>query len=145
MDKNKPLKTQLLKTIGVISIFGIGLILTSSTLVQDDNSKLWIAPLEADKIINPVKGNPKAAAVGKKLYFKYCNVCHGDKGKGDGPAGLALTPRPTDHSSDITQNQSDGALYWKLTNGRPPMAPYKDALTDIQRWQLVNFIRTLKK
>ena len=32
---------------------------------------------------------------GKSVYAKYC-VCHGESGKGDGPAGAALNPRPRD-------------------------------------------------
>jgi len=43
------------------------------------------------------------------------------------------------------QNQSDGAIYWKITNGNPPMASYKETLTEEQRWQLVNYIRELKR
>ena len=39
----------------------------------------------------------------------------------------------------------DGAIFWKITNGRPPMASYKLALKDSQRWQLVNYIRELGK
>jgi mono/diheme cytochrome c family protein len=58
-------------------------------------------------------------------------------------AGMALKPRPADFSKDIIQNQTDGAIYWKLTEGKAPMAAYKETLTKEQRWQLVNFIRSL--
>ena len=33
-------------------------------------------------------------AGGKKVYQTYCIACHGEKGKGDGPAAMALTPKP---------------------------------------------------
>jgi mono/diheme cytochrome c family protein len=103
----------------------------------------WIAPAWADTIKNPMKGNLKSVADGKKMYVKNCVVCHGDKGKGDGVAAAGLTPKPADHSSAKIQKQSDGALYWKLSNGRSPMPGY-GSLTAVQRWDLVNYVRTLK-
>lgn len=105
----------------------------------------WIAPKEADQIENPLKGNVDATKAGKKLYQQQCVVCHGDSGKGDGVAGLALNPKPASFKSEEVQNETDGAIFWKITTGRPPMAAYKDLLTEEQRWQLVNYIRTLSK
>lgn len=104
----------------------------------------WVAPKEADATVNPIKDNPSATAEGKKLYTQFCVVCHGDKGKGNGVAAAGLTPRPADHTCQKCQSQTDGAIYWKLTNGRPPMASYKTTLKDEQRWELVNYIRTLR-
>lgn len=105
----------------------------------------WKAPSSADALKNPYKGNAAETAKGKTLYTQMCVICHGKGGKGDGPAGIALNPRPADHTSARVQDQSDGALFWKMTNGNPPMAAYKDVLTEEQRWDLVNYIRTLKK
>ena len=105
----------------------------------------WKAPPDADKLSNPLKGNTAATASGKKLYTQFCVVCHGDKGKGDGIAGISLNPRPANHSSLKVQSQTDGAIFWKITTGRPPMASYTKSLTETQRWQLVNYIRELAK
>lgn len=102
----------------------------------------WKAPPDADKLVNPFKGNATATLEGKKLYSQICFVCHGDKGKGDGIAGVTLTPKPGNFTTPKVQDQTDGALYWKLTEGRPPMASYKTLLTVAQRWQLVNYLRT---
>ena len=99
-------------------------------------------------MVNPLKGQPDAIAAGKKLYGTYCAVCHGNKGKGDGIAAAGLNPKPADHTSAKVQNQTDGAIFWKITNGRAPiasMASYEKTLTETQRWQLVDFIRTLAK
>ena len=117
----------------------------SSTGLLLSQTKLWSAPASADTIKNSLKGNPTSVDDGKKLYVQYCVMCHGDKGKGDGPAGISLTPRPADHSSAKVQKQTDGAIFWKLTTGNPPMASYESILTKDQRWQLVNYIRTFKK
>jgi mono/diheme cytochrome c family protein len=105
----------------------------------------WIAPKSADAVKNPLKGNVNATAEGKKLFNQMCAICHGNKGKGDGMAGMSLNPRPTNFTKESVQAQTDGAIYWKLTEGRAPMASYKAALKPNQRWQLVNYIRTFKK
>jgi len=104
----------------------------------------WLAPTWADTVRNPLKADIKTIAEGKNLYARNCVVCHGDKGKGDGIAAAGLSPKPADHSSAKTQKQSDGAIFWKMTNGRPPMASYSKSLTPYARWELVNYIRTLK-
>jgi len=105
----------------------------------------WTAPSSADSYKNPYKGNEKTTLVGKKLFAQMCAICHGNKGKGDGVAGMALKTRPTNLSKDIVQKQTDGAIFWKMSEGRAPMASYKESLTEEQRWQLVNYIRALKK
>lgn len=105
----------------------------------------WKAPAAADLLKNPFAGDAAATEKGKKTYMTLCNVCHGDKGKGDGIGSAALNPKPANHTSASVQGQTDGTLFWKITNGRGAMVPYKQTLTDEQRWQLVNFIRVLGK
>ncbi|HLI93553.1 MAG TPA: c-type cytochrome [Puia sp.] len=94
---------------------------------------------------NPVAGNSSALVEAKAMYAANCTPCHGQKGKGDGPAAGGLNPRPADHTSEAVQNQSDGAIYWKLSEGRMPMPSYRKIFTDDQRWGLVSYIRTLAK
>jgi mono/diheme cytochrome c family protein len=131
-----PIKNAAIVT-GILLLFSAGRI----------NKKIddWKAPPEADKLSNPLKGNAAASDAGKRLYVQFCVVCHGDKGKGDGIAGISLTPKPANHASQKVQAQTDGAIFWKITAGRPPMASYKSSLTETQRWQLVNYIRELGK
>jgi mono/diheme cytochrome c family protein len=120
------------------------ILLISSTLILSAQST-WVAPKSATTIENPFKNDQKATKQGKALYAQLCAVCHGDKGKGDGLASATLTPKPADFSADEFSSQIDGAIYWKLTEGRAPMASYKESLTDTQRWQLVNYLKSLKK
>jgi hypothetical protein len=42
-------------------------------------------------------------------------------------------------------SQSDGALYWKLREGKGIMPGFKSKLSDEQQWQLVEYIRDLSK
>jgi mono/diheme cytochrome c family protein len=105
----------------------------------------WVAPAEAIAQKNPLDGNKEVLADARKLYVSMCTPCHGEKGKGDGPAAAALNPKPADHSSKSVQAETDGSLFYKMTTGRGPMQSFRTKLTDAQRWSLVNYIRTLKK
>jgi mono/diheme cytochrome c family protein len=107
--------------------------------------KPWITPQIAKNVKNPIAGSASGLSDGQTLYIVNCTPCHGNKGKGDGPASAALNPKPADHSSALIQGETDGSLYWKLSEGRNPMPSYKKILTDKQRWELVNYIRTLSK
>lgn len=102
-------------------------------------------PPSADTMRNPLKENASATLEGKKIYIQYCVACHGSKGKGDGVAAPGLLKPPADHTSDFVQKQKDGALFWIITEGNNPMPTYKTTLTATQRWELVNYIRTLAK
>jgi mono/diheme cytochrome c family protein len=100
----------------------------------------WKAPAEAKAMKNPVKGVGTAA----KTVETNCVSCHGPKGKGDGPAAAALPPpKPADWTSARVQNQTAGELFWKISNGRGAMPPWK-SLPEKDRWEIVNYIRTLK-
>jgi len=117
------------------------LFLSFSIWAQDT----WAAPESAKKLVNVYTENNIATQKGQQLYNKLCWTCHGKTGKGDGPAGSGLKPKPRNFSLESVQNQSDGELFWKLSNGNGMMVPYKHSLSEDQRWQLVNFIRTFKK
>jgi mono/diheme cytochrome c family protein len=100
----------------------------------------WSAPADAKAVKSPVKGVGNA----KKSVETNCVTCHGPGGKGDGPAAAALPPpKPANWTTAKVQKQSDGELFWKITNGRGAMPPWKH-LPDKERWEMVNYIRTLK-
>ena len=126
-------------------IVGMGFCIFSAWGMKAMQDNKWVAPASADKLVNPVKGDASAVKAGEVLYTKMCAICHGNKGKGDGMAGMSLNPRPSNFTKTSLQEQSDGALFWKLTTGRSPMAGYEKILKEEQRWQLVNYIRTFKK
>lgn len=98
----------------------------------------WKAPADAKGAKNPEKG------AATKSAETNCASCHGKAGKGDGPAAAALNPKPADWTSAKVQGQTDGEIFWKITNGRGAMPPWKH-LPDKERWELVNYIRSLKK
>jgi mono/diheme cytochrome c family protein len=101
----------------------------------------WTAPA-AEK----GKGNPvsREAGVqeGKKVFDLNCSMCHGPAGKGDGPAGAALSPKPKDLTAAAVQAQTDGELFWKISTGRGAMPPWQ-MLPEKDRWSVVRYIRTV--
>ncbi len=105
----------------------------------------WVAPAAEAAKVNPVKSDASTLKDAKKIYTNTCGVCHGEKGKGDGVAAVACKPKPADHTSQKIHDESDGSLFWKMTTGKGPMPTYKKILTEQQRWELVNYIRTLYK
>ncbi len=103
----------------------------------------WVAPASASSQRNPFAGDPAAIARGKELYQGVCIACHGNSGAGDGPAGLALPVPPGNLTSSDAAAQSDGALHWKIVNGRAPMPGFAGAYGKDDLWKLVSYIRTL--
>jgi mono/diheme cytochrome c family protein len=77
------------------------------------------------------------------LYVKECASCHGTAGKGDGPAAKDLERKPGDLSSPKLTDQTDGALFWKLTEGNKPMPSMREVFSEEDRWTVINYVRTL--
>ena len=96
--------------------------------------------------VNPIPPSSESVAAGQVLFSSSCAPCHGVEGKGDGPVGLTLNPRPADlRQHAIPGIHTDAQLFEWITNGFPGsrMPAFKNALSDTDRWNLVNFIRTL--
>jgi mono/diheme cytochrome c family protein len=104
----------------------------------------WKAPPAAANRPNPVPANAVTLAAGQKLYVSNCVTCHGASGKGDGPGGAALEKKPADLTSRL-KGEPDGAIFWKIAEGRSPMVSWKGSLTETQRWELVNYIKTFDR
>jgi mono/diheme cytochrome c family protein len=108
----------------------------------------WKAPADAKNTKNPLaakKTDKAALGAAKKVAETNCATCHGPEGKGNGPAAAALPPpKPADWTSAKVASETDGEIFWKISNGRGAMPPWKH-LPENQRWELVNYIRSLHK
>jgi mono/diheme cytochrome c family protein len=103
----------------------------------------WLVPDKYVKMPNPVKADAKSIAAGKALYLVNCEACHGKKGLGNGTKAPDLKTAPGNFSKPVFQSQTDGAIFYKITEGRKEMPKAKkDLPNDIDRWNLVNYIRT---
>lgn len=124
-------------TIGVAVAAFIG----ASALAQTYD---WKAPARASKKQNPVPASAAAVAKGKALYSAQCAACHGAAGHGDGPAAAALVPKPRNLSEPAILSQSDGSIFWKLTEGKAPMPSFA-GVSEEERWSVIHYVRTLKR
>ncbi len=104
----------------------------------------WMAPEEAARRPNPVAADRESLERGSKLFKTNCASCHGPGGRGDGPAGAALDPKPADLTAMAGQHP-DGDFAWKIANGRGPMPAWNGRLSEKNLWDLVNFIQSLAR
>jgi mono/diheme cytochrome c family protein len=110
--------------------------------VAAQTSTPWVAPASEKAKKNPLPADKKTIDQGDKVAKINCVSCHGPLGKGNGPAAVALNPKPADWTSKKVQDEADGELFWKITNGRGAMPSWRH-LPENDRWALVRFIRTL--
>ncbi len=130
------------KEVLIVALSFIFLGFVGNKLQQDR----WVAPKEAKAIKNPVKGSLRGVSAnkGKKIFKTRCMICHGPRGKGNGPGGKALEPKPQNLTLAMVKNQTDGELFWKVTNGRNAMIKWGPILSEKERWDVVNYVRTLE-
>jgi len=126
----------------------LGLLAGFSQSAPKTEGEAWIAPARAARKQNPIPADATSIAQGKELFVLGCLPCHGPSGKGDGPAAATLERngvpiRPGNLSSAKLWEQTDGTLFWKLSEGRSPMPSFQETFSETQRWQIVNYVRTL--
>src|SRR5512135_810934 len=76
-------------------------------------------PASYAKLTNPLPITDKNIQEGGKLFQTNCTQCHGVKGYGDGPAGKALNPPPSDLASIVQTPMmaTDPYLFWTISEG----------------------------
>lgn len=103
----------------------------------------WTTRAAARKLKNPVPPSAEVIAAGMQNYGRHCQKCHGENGDGKGPKAAELSVAPGDFT-DVgkMRDLTDGELFWEITKGRRPMPAFADKLSDQERWEVVDFIRT---
>ncbi|HXN99332.1 MAG TPA: cytochrome c [Candidatus Acidoferrales bacterium] len=139
-DKNPGIpKNKLL--LGVSVVFAIVAAAGSIILYA---TRDWNAPAAARNLQNPVPPTVNSIREGMTSYSTHCQSCHGERGDGKGPRAEKLSIAPTNFTDAHAMGQvTDGELFWKISHGRRPMPSFQDKLTERERWQLVDYIRTL--
>lgn len=103
----------------------------------------WKAPPAADELVNPLTDQKQALKQGEKLYTAECVVCHGKYGNAETDIAKNLQQKPKNFTQEDFMKQSDGAIFWKLSEGRGLMQPFKTMLTDDEIWSVVVYVKTL--
>jgi mono/diheme cytochrome c family protein len=114
----------------------------TSMVVGAASPETWKAPVRTNSKVSPLKADATVLKAGKTIFERDCAACHGAKGEGDGPKASDLERSPGELGCEETQAQSDGALFWKISEGRAPMPAMKSLLSETERWQLVTYLRT---
>ena len=116
-----------------------------SAAAADSMSEKWLSPAPSAAKRNPIEPTQESLAAGQKIYSKTCVMCHGKSGDADGPAVIELNIHPAKLSDPKLAMESDGSLFWKITTGTKPMPAFGKRISETDRWNLVNYIRTLPK
>ena len=126
-----------------LGLFFIAFLVASSQIAGAAEEE-WVAPARAKRNKNPIAAAADSVNQGKKVYATNCLSCHGTEGKGDGPAAQALLPKKPGNLSDSKLwLQPDGVLFWKVTEGKAPMPTFEKLVSEEDRWNVVNYVRTL--
>jgi mono/diheme cytochrome c family protein len=107
----------------------------------------WERPMsreEAGRVLkNPVQATRRSVENGRHLFQIYCALCHGRDGKGMGPVAAKFIP-PPDLTLPVFRERTDGFIYGTIRNGGAVMPAHGEVLSPNERWDLVNFVRSLQ-
>ncbi len=95
-----------------------------------------------EQLSNPLAAEDSDDGRAEEMYDTYCRVCHGVAGTGDGSVGLKYVPQPMDLTLPYVQQQTDGQLYYTITHGGVIMPSYRFAMSQEDRWRIVQYLRT---
>ena len=92
---------------------------------------------------NPVPADEVSLQRGEILFSIHCSLCHGGQGNGDGPLADYFTKTPAQLSGPEASAEFDGSVYLMITQGVGEMPSLAENLTARERWDVINFVRTL--
>jgi len=131
-----------MKTLKLLFVSTAVLMLSVALVAQP---KPWVVPANFKSMKNPVAKGDASTKAGLAKYTANCASCHGKAGLGDGVKARSLKDSPGDFSKAPFVDLTDGELFFKTKMGRGEMPKYEGKLTDDDIWNLVNYMRTLKK
>lgn len=102
-------------------------------------------------LLLPLAAQAGDAAAGKTAFATYCATCHGETGKGDGPAAVALDPKPANFGdASFWEGKDEAHILKVITEGgaavgkSPIMVAWKGALNDTQIADVTTYVMSLK-
>ncbi|MGH2400960.1 MAG: c-type cytochrome [bacterium] len=103
----------------------------------------------ARSVTNPVEYSGEIIAAGRAHFADHCAICHANDGSGDTEMGRGMYPKAPDMRLPVTQDLSDGELFWIIENGIrfTGMPGWSTGTREGEEasWHLVHFIRRLPK
>ena len=102
-------------------LFAVLLISTCGLGLAVAQESVWEVPDEAKAVENPVEATDEAVTAGGALFKKHCLMCHGEAGKGDGPATQFIKPAPPDFATtEAKERMSDGEMFYDRQEAHAP-------------------------
>jgi len=92
----------------------------------------------------PIPASANSLQRGKVMYDIDCALCHGLDGRGNGPLADYFSPRPADLHSSTVRSLPDTDVFILITQGRGPMPSLAENLLPGERWDVINYLRSLK-
>lgn len=109
-------------------------IISSGTFAQE-----WAVPADRDARLAPFAFSTESVAAGEKIFYTNCKLCHGDPGKAN---FQQLNPLPGDPAESKIQSNSDGALQFKISEGKGLMPSFKNVLSPDDIWNVISYFRS---
>jgi mono/diheme cytochrome c family protein len=123
---------------------GLSLLLSGGARPAADPGDGWEIPSEARTLRNPIPDSGHSRRKGAQLFLKHCTVCHGEDGRGNGPAARDLKTRPADLTDRREMaRMTEGEIFWKIAHGRDPMPPFRRLMRDEEIWHLTRYVREI--
>ena len=93
--------------------------------------------------VNPIPADVSSLQRGEILYGVHCGLCHGPGGRGDGPLAEYFSRTPENLIGERASAEFDGSVYLVIQQGFGEMPPLAENLTVRERWDVINYVRTL--
>ena len=125
-----------------------GPLIANAELIAEENQAISIlgdAAVAFKQVKNPTTDFDSSIKRGEGMFIKNCSKCHGLNGNGYGVVAHGFTTFPRQlWVWNNTGPETDGYLFWFITNGRSDMPPWGLILSENERWDLINYIKTIK-
>ena len=125
-----------------------GPLIANAELIAEENQAISIlgdAAVAFKQVKNPTTDFDSSIKRGEEMFIKNCSKCHGLNGNGYGVVAHGFTTFPRQlWIWNNTGPETDGYLFWFITNGRSDMPPWGLILSENERWDLINYIKTIK-
>ena len=93
-------------------------------------------------LINTYETNDENIVKGLPIYKKLCRSCHGRNGDGQGVEAEDLETVTTDFTNSSFVEQTDGSMFWKISEGRDDMESFKERLDEEEIWLVILYIKS---
>lgn len=117
----------------------------SSRSVPVSGSMKQITLQQSRLTSNPIPRTKQNLESGRIYYGYYCLMCHGDRGRGDGPVGVSYQPKASDLTTVRVFSLSDGEIYRRMLKGTGHDPVMEETVQPDERWPIVLYIRSLQE